>query len=163
VVGRPHELQGALKERQGQVKLSGDPVAIRQVVHARERVGVVGPQLGLVRVARLHEQINRLLGVAQVEQCQAEPVLQVGHQQRVADRFPFQVRRRLDQSLGQHRLQRQQLLGGVRVALLDGGQDSRRSRFCCVPLDLRAQDEVASALRTDHPLRTRGCLGPSQG
>ena len=36
--------------------------------------------------------------------------------------------------------------------------NSRRGVFCSGPLDLRAQDQVANARRTDTPMRFLGCL-----
>ena len=44
--------------------------------------------------------------MTQVQQRPAQPVLQLGHRERVAHRLGFQLFRRLHQSLGQHRLQR---------------------------------------------------------
>src|SRR5262249_21370807 len=48
--------QGLLVQRQGQVELAGGLVGRRQVVHDRERLGVVGAQPGLAALQGLLEE-----------------------------------------------------------------------------------------------------------
>ena len=56
---RLHQRQRLLEELQRPVVLAGVGIAVGEVVHAAERVGVVGAELRLLQRQRLLEELQR--------------------------------------------------------------------------------------------------------
>ncbi len=95
------------------LSLSGVEVAIGEVGHAQQRLGVVAAELGGERRPGFLEEVVRFLRITQAKLRKAERHLHSGHGEWVARGLPLDLRRRPVQTLSQHGRQRLAVLRRV--------------------------------------------------